>query len=146
MAKAISIDDQECFRLSKEEWANLENGGSFRGMKIVQDSRALSRLDFVEDVEELSLVLWQPVPIGRWAPLMLVHSGDRFVRARLVWTRCNQCDLDLDGADVADSELFWGTPSPEEAMEAARVVPRKECPRCGGELDPRLHLIWVRSK
>ena len=82
-----------------------------------------------------------------WAPLYVVKTPcGRLARCRMVLTVCPKCSVLLEGANIADVEIYWGAEDPSAARERSDTFPKLGCPKCAASLDPRLHLIWVHEK
>ena len=144
----IEVDGQTCFLPTKEQWARLATREPFRGLVFRDYLDIRKQLAFAKEVgDSLQVVLWQPIPLKGWAPLHILRAAnDTWTRCRLVLTRCPACETLLEGANIADVEIYWGAENPSEARRRAGFLPRKGCLICKSQLDSRLHLIWLRSK
>lgn len=148
--RTVVVDGQVLAVPDGADWERLLETGKFEDARIPFPGRINGALDFVSQRAEkfsLALLRLETTAFGTYmGRLYLFRHEDEWFRVRILDVQCRTCGCGVWAADVNDEELFRGAVDEAAAMARAKTLARVMCPKCGGEMDPRVYGIWAEQK
>jgi hypothetical protein len=145
------VDGQQLYFLTKQEWLDLLESGTFMEETIPQ--RLLKKikdidLPFANRHEDLVLGLGIMGMKNNVFSYPLYKVGNRYQRISLERVICSSCGWKGRAGSPLVSEIYFGVPKNvllKSIMDRARVeFPEVSCPKCSSPFDR--FFIWVENQ
>ncbi|MFZ6721381.1 hypothetical protein [Undibacterium sp. Ji49W] len=146
-SRELMIDEQLVFVPSMDEWGDIIEKETYRGVAVFSPNTKNLILELVSFVSKYSnefcLGLYRPKGLKAWLPVPLFNLKEEWQRVQIEQIDCVKCNWKGKIANPSEPTLYFGTSNELAATQRAAMLSRCNCPKCGAPL--ARHAVWTED-